>query len=536
MKTLSAAMSVALALLVGGVALGQDAATTGSTAGRTIIIHASDQPDPTAPATPAQEEQSVLDSDLEAIQEVLRGIGIDVDAEVILVLFIVLIMLLVIAIGIRVFYRRPKSEERHDNTILVSDLKLVSEAEIHKLPAFTEELMGLCDAASPSVIRILNHLLGTGLSFRASDIHLTPDQDLARVALRVNGLLYQHGAIPVALYPALVSRIKVVSNLAIYKKNVPQDGRLNIANSRHTARVSIIPTNHGEKVVMRLAADDPSIYVLDRLGMSERSLEDYRTLLNRDQGVIIFTGPTGSGKTTTMYASLNHILKHRGQSSNIVTLEDPIEFDLPGLSQTQIDMGTGLTFAVGLRSLLRQDPDVIMIGEIRDEETADNAMRAAMTGHLIFTTVHADNAPGVFTRLVQIGIEPFLLTSAVAAVVSQRLCRRLCPSCRERSELTQRQRRQLELLSLNEDDLRGPFYTAPGCTECLDKGFIGRLALFELLIVTDALRDLIAKNAGAHQIVRKAREQGMLTLLDDGLEKARSGEVTLDDVLRLAST
>ncbi|MEL6177853.1 MAG: ATPase, T2SS/T4P/T4SS family, partial [Myxococcota bacterium] len=254
--------------------------------GRTIVIRAADQPGAKDNKDNADTQPpSRLESDLASLQEALRGVGLDVSIEIILLVVLALALVLVLALGFT-FLRRPQRKKRHDNTILLEDLNLNMKAEIHQLPAFTEELLQLCAASNPSIILILNKLLGTGLSFRASDIHLTPDREEARVTLRVNGLLYEHGAIPSALYPALVSRIKVVSDLAIYKKNVPQDGRLSVAHSRHTARVSILPTNHGEKVVMRLAAGDPSIYNIERVGMRQDVLDDYRTLLNRDQGVI----------------------------------------------------------------------------------------------------------------------------------------------------------------------------------------------------------------------------------------------------------
>jgi general secretion pathway protein E len=257
-------------------------------------------------------------------------------------------------------------------------------------------------------------------------------------------------------------------------------------------------------------------------------------LLNRNQGVVVLTGPTGSGKTTTLYASLLYVQKTRGQSVNIVTLEDPIEYEFPAFSQTQIDPAAGLTFAAGLRAVLRQDPDVIMLGEIRDEETATNAMRAAMTGHLIFTTVHADSAAGVVSRLVQVGIDPIQLSSALCAIISQRLCQTLCAHCREPAPLAETQRRQLQILGLPEPP-SGPFFVSRGCEHCLHKGFVGRTALFEMLIVNRSLRDLVAEGKPAHQIHQAAVREGMITLLEDGLGKARRGEVSLDDVLRTVS-
>ena len=415
-----------------------------------------------------------------------------------------------------------------------SELHVILGEPISKLPAYRDVLRSLHGERRPSAIAILNHLLSTGLSLGASDIHLTPANDGTRVTLRIHGLLYDMGTLSSELHPPLVSRIKVVSDLAIFKKNTPQDGRIRLEDERFTTRVSVLPTNHGEKVVLRLASQSGGLYDLDQIGMAGETLALYKALLNRNQGVVILTGPTGSGKTTTLYASMLHIDQTRGESVNIVTLEDPIEFDFPRFSQTQIDTSTGLTFAIGLRSVLRQDPDVIMVGEIRDEETASNAMRAAMTGHLIFSTVHADSAAGVFSRIVQIGIEPVHLASAVCTVISQRLCQRLCPHCRTQARITPTQQRQLQLLGL-ESMPRGPFYTSTGCDHCLNMGFTGLTALYEMLVVSNALRDLITRGVPTHVIHQTAVKQGMRTLLADGLDKARKGEISLDELLRVVT-
>ncbi len=415
-----------------------------------------------------------------------------------------------------------------------SDLRVNEQEELARLPAYRDALRELCLVKRPSAIQIVNHLLATGLSIGASDIHLAPSASGTRVTLRIHGLLYDLGNLPPNMHPAVVSRIKVVSDLAIFQKNKPQDGRIRLEDERYTARVSVLPTNHGEKVVMRLASQYGGLYDVDRLGMSAPMLSLYKALLNRNQGVIVLTGPTGSGKTTTMYASLQHIHATRGRSVNIVTLEDPIEFDFPTFSQTQIEVAAGLSFAIGLRSVLRQDPDVIMLGEIRDEETASNAMRAAMTGHLILTTVHADSAAGVFNRMIQIGIEPSHLASAICAVISQRLCQRLCPHCRQKAPITDTQRRQFEILGITQPP-PGPFYTSTGCDQCLGMGFTGLTSLYEMMIVSNDVRDLITQQAPTHRIHAAATEKGMATLMIDGLDKARQGLVSLDEVLRVVS-
>ena len=273
-------------------------------------------------------------------------------------------------------------------------------------------------------------------------------------------------------------------------------------------------------------------YDVAELGMREEMLAQLRAILRLNQGMLIVTGPTGSGKTTTMYASMLHIQDTRGDSVNTVTLEDPVEFDFPDFSQTQISPETGLTFAVGLRSILRQDPDVILVGEIRDEETAEIALRAAMTGHFIFTTLHADSAAGVFARLNQIGAERFHVASAVKVVISQRLCRQLCTHCRVETELDETNLQQFRFLGYDEPP-EGPFYTSPGCEHCLGKGYMGRTPIFEMLVVTDRVRDLINEGVPTHVVADAAAQENTMTLLDDGLARVRRGEISVDELLRV---
>ncbi|MCB9506531.1 MAG: type II/IV secretion system protein [Myxococcales bacterium] len=416
-------------------------------------------------------------------------------------------------------------------TAPIARLDVKPGTRINQLPAFRARVQWYASAPSPDIIAFLDDLMTIGLSLNASDIHMTPAASKVATALRIDGVLYELSPLPLELYEKVVSRVKVMANLPIYVKNTPQDGQIGLHGGRHRARVSVLPTNHGEKLVLRLSSADYGKQQLDDLGLHTPQLAALKALLNTNQGMIVVTGPTGSGKTTTMYASLLHIQRTRGHSTNIVTLEDPVEFDFPEFSQTQIDPATGLTFAAGLRSVLRQDPDVILVGEIRDDETASIALRAAMTGHLLLTTLHADRAASVFNRLIQLGVEPFHVASAVRAVISQRLCQRLCPSCRREHPVTDEQRTAFRLASLDVPD--GPFYIGEGCEACLGKGLEGRVAIYEVLIVSNPIRDMINEERPTHHIERAARELGMRSLVDDGLALARAGVVPLDEILRV---
>jgi general secretion pathway protein E len=410
----------------------------------------------------------------------------------------------------------------------------VERAGLDAVSALGASLREVVARPDPDVILLVDRILAAGLSLGASDVHILPGARGTRISARIEGDLRELATLDAAIHAPMVSRIKILAGMTIYKTQLPQDGRINFQEGRHAVRVSTLPTNHGEKVVMRLASQDDSRYELDALEMSAAVLLDYKALLARSQGVIILTGPTGSGKTTTLYASLLHIQATRGERVNIVTLENPIEYDFEGFSQTQIDDGVGLTFAEGLRSLLRQDPDVIMVGEVRDEETAENVMRAAMTGHLLLTTVHADSAAGVFNRLIQIGVDPVNLAQAVCAVISQRLCQRLCPHCREEEAPGEVALRRLAQLGVKEAP-EGPFYVSRGCRRCQSQGHQGRVALYEMLRVSNALRDQIHARKLSHQLQEAAREEGMGSLLEDGLAKARAGQVSLQEVLRVVS-
>jgi general secretion pathway protein E len=453
------------------------------------------------------------------------------------ILFLVLIALLLNAVltyAVRNLWLRFEMEPEHTAIIKTGDLHINTTRGIAGVPYFRSRLKHIIDSTENTVVDILNALISTGFSLEASDIHISPDVDAAGVVMRIHGNLYPVCEIPIQLYPHFTRRVKIVSGLSIFRQGVPQDGQINFEDTSYTARISVFPTSNGERIAIRLAGSHSGIMDLESLGMPDDILLDYRALLNRSQGMIVITGPTGSGKTTTMFASLFEIQNQRKDSVNIVTLEDPIETNLRGLQQTQVGQSTGLTFSSGLRSVLRQDPDVIMVGEIRDEETASISIRAAMTGHMILTTVHANSTSGVFNRLSQMGIDPVQLSSTVHAVLSQRLCRRLCQSCRQEKELTETHIRQLKLLGLEEIP-DGPFFESDGCDECLGLGFTGRVPLFEMFLVTDRLRDFISNGCPAHQLSREARSAGMRTLLDHGLELAREGVVSLMELTRVVS-
>jgi general secretion pathway protein E len=411
-------------------------------------------------------------------------------------------------------------------------LKIEQGARVTRIPAYRARLQWHIGRTELDAIGLLDDLMTMGLSLSASDIHFNPSPSHTTVSFRVHGVLYELGIVPAHLYPRVVSRVKVLGSLTLYKRSTPQDGEISLHGGKHKARVSLLPTNHGEKIVMRLASAEFQNAGIDSLGMDPVILARFKSMLESNQGMIIVTGPTGSGKTTTMYAGLQHINQQRGRSTNIVTLEDPIEFDFPQFSQTQIEPEAGMTFAVGLRSVLRQDPDVILVGEIRDDETSEIAVRAAMTGHLIFTTIHADRAAGVFNRIIQMNVERYQVASAVRMVISQRLCQALCPSCRVESALTAEQEQRFEFLGYKEVP-EGPFFTATGCESCLHKGFEGRAAVYEVLPVTDAVRDLINEGEPTHRLEKLAIHEGMRTLFEHGIERAREGDIPVDEVLRV---
>ena len=381
----------------------------------------------------------------------------------------------------------------------------------------------------PAVPWLIDYLLRQAVRARASDVHLVPYERFLAVRFRVDGILQNVAEVPGALREPVTSRLKVLSRLVSFVRDRPQDGRFEFMDgaARVDVRVAFMPTLHGERTVLRLLRRTGTGFHLDRLGLLPGQLAALVELLRRPQGMIVLTGPSGSGKTTTIYSALASVLEQSHRSRSIYTLEDPIEYDLLQINQTQVEEAHGFTFAQGLRSLLRQDPDVIMVGEIRDLETARIALQAGMTGHLIITTLHARSAAGVFTRLVEMGCEVHSVAAALTAVVSQRLVRRLCAECRRPGPAG----------PWAADVGLGPesvVYTPGGCGACAGSGFRGRRGLFELMAMDEGLSRLVVRRAGADELQREARGRGMKTLAQVGAELASAGETSLAEVLRVA--
>jgi general secretion pathway protein E len=391
------------------------------------------------------------------------------------------------------------------------------------------DLERLKDLASDApVVRAVNGLIARAAEQRASDIHIEPAEDGVKVRFRVDGALRDQDMLPAQVKSALVSRIKVLANLNIAERRLPQDGRMRLAVRGHEIdlRVATSPTIHGESVVLRLLDRSHLALDFDALGFDDHVLTPFLEVLNQPHGIVLVTGPTGSGKTTTLYAALTVL---NTEARKILTVEDPVEYRLAGVGQTQVSPQIGLSFASALRSFLRQDPDVMMVGEIRDLETAQIAVQAALTGHTLLSTLHTNSAAAAVTRLLDMGVEPFLITSTLNAVLAQRLVRRLCPACRAPHAASAR-----DLLSVGletEGEVR--LWRPVGCEACGHSGFKGRLAILELLPLSDELARLVLSRAEAREIERAAVGEGMRTMLQDGVMKARAGLTTFDEVLRV---
>lgn len=414
--------------------------------------------------------------------------------------------------------------------------ELIREAETREglvLPEEEEELkidqLKALGEEAP-IIRVVNMLILQAIRSGASDIHIEPQEDQVRIRFRIDGILHDITSTSIQVHPALVSRIKILSRMNIAERRLPQDGRFQVTVDNRTVdfRVSSLPTIFGEKIVMRILDKSTLLLDLDRLGFEEEDLEKFYRLIQHPYGMILLTGPTGSGKTTTLYSALNFINK---PDLNIITIEDPVEYRLPGINQVQVRPKIGLTFASALRAIMRQDPDVIMVGEIRDYETAEIAIHAALTGHLVFSTLHTNTAAGALVRLQEMEIPSYLIASALVGVVAQRLVRKICERCKVAFEVRGPIAR--ELTGGKEDHL--VLFRGKGCPECNKTGYRGRIAVSEVLVMDDDLRALVLRNATEREITEKACEKGMRTLRENAIRKVLRGVTTLEEMYRVTA-
>ena len=419
---------------------------------------------------------------------------------------------------------QEQQPEEEDINELLRD---VEESDVQVEQKKTDDSDLEAAAGQSPVIRIVNHIIHTAVKEGASDIHIEPAEKKIKVRYRIDGELVEILNPPASMAAAITSRLKIMANIDITERRLPQDGRIrcNVGGRRLDLRMSTLPCGYGEKTVMRIL-DSRSISVeLNQLGFSDDQMTIWRKCIDAPHGINLVTGPTGSGKTTTLYASLRTLDK---ATMNICTVEDPIEYHLEGITQSQMHEKIGMTFALALRALLRQDPDVIMLGEIRDLETAHIAVQAALTGHLVLSTLHTNDAPSSITRLVNIGLEPFLVGAAVNAVLAQRLIRRLCTACKAMEEPSPEMVEYLELNGMSTESM----WVAKGCDKCRRGGYAGRLGIYELLAVDDQLRDIIARNPNVAEFRRMCIERGMVTLRQDGMHKVSAGLTSVSEVLR----
>ncbi len=382
------------------------------------------------------------------------------------------------------------------------------------------------------IIKLVNMMIAQAVRDGASDVHVAPEKDKVIVRYRIDGLLHEVDQYPKDLHAGVVSRVKVIANLDIAETRVPQDGRVRMELEGQTVdtRISVMPTVHGENLVIRLLNLQSALRSLEQLGMPKEPLAAFRELIKKPYGILLITGPTGSGKTTTLYAALNQI---NTPEKHIITIEDPVEYQLPLIRQIQVNPGVHLTFATGLRSILRQDPDVIMVGEIRDKETAEIAIQAALTGHLVFSTLHTNNASSAVTRLLEMDIQPFLIASTVVGVIAQRLVRNICKECRAPYAASETDLQNLNIVaSQAEKKAALELYRGKGCLTCKKTGYRGRSGIFEMLVPDAEIRKLILAKASSDDIELRAIQKGMKTLRQDGLEKIKTGVTTIEEVLR----
>jgi general secretion pathway protein E len=383
----------------------------------------------------------------------------------------------------------------------------------------------------PPVIRLVNDILFRALQLRASDVHVHPYETKVQIRYRIDGILYDVLSLNRNVLPLIISRIKVMAGMDIAERRLPQDGRSTVRLGQREVdlRISTVPTSYGERCVLRILDKSSGIYGLDELGLWDDDLKKLDSLLTRAHGVIFVTGPTGSGKSTSLYAYLNRI---NSAEKNVITIEDPIEYQLEGISQIQVASKKGMTFATALRHVLRQDPDVIMVGEVRDVETARMAIQSSLTGHLVFSTLHTNDAAGAISRLLDLGVEPYLVSSSLIAIVAQRLVRRVCPDCRRAAEPTAKELSELGLGS-PQDNKDAQFFIGTGCERCFNTGYRGRTGIYEVMLINETIQDLIYKRETAGTIKRVALAAGMQTLRMDGARKVLAGVTTAAEVLRV---
>lgn len=382
------------------------------------------------------------------------------------------------------------------------------------------------------VVKLVNHVLFQAVKREASDIHVEPYEKEVRIRYRIDGVMFQALTPPKRIQSALVSRLKIMANLNIAEKRKPQDGRIEIkvAGKEIDIRVSVLPVIYGERVVMRLLDKSRTFVKLESLGFSSRDFKVLSHSISQPNGIVLVSGPTGSGKTTTLYSILARV---NSSEVNLVTVEDPVEYQIPGINQVQVNEKIGLTFAAALRSILRQDPDIVMIGEMRDTETVQIAVQASLTGHLVFSTIHTNNAPATITRLIDMGVEPYLIASSVSSILAQRLVRKLCDACKQ---TYQPEANLLEALAISPEQAKKiTFYRAVGCEKCMNSGYSGRLPIFEIMSMTPAIAQLVVQRADALRIREQALKDGMTELVTDGIAKIEQGLTTIEEVLSVAT-
>jgi type IV pilus assembly protein PilB len=428
--------------------------------------------------------------------------------------------------AIEQYYTVKDSLEKTVEDIGEVALEIVEEEE-------KDEEVGVAElrerAEEAPIVKLVNSIIFQAVKDKASDIHLEPDEKSLRIRCRIDGILHEIMNSSRRLQPAVLSRIKIMAALDIAEKRIPQDGRFQVraGGKEIDIRTSVFPTVFGEKAVLRILDRASAVLTLDQLGLLSGSRERFEEIIVRPNGIILITGPTGSGKTTTLYSILEKI---NSMEKNIVTLEDPVEYHLDLINQTQVNPKVGMTFAGGLRSILRQDPDVIMVGEIRDQETAEIAVQAALTGHLVLSTLHTNDAPGALTRLLDMGIEPFLISSSLAGVLAQRLVRKICSECKTEYapglEIIDR-------VSALKSGVPGTFYKGEGCKACKQTGYRGRIGIFELMLMDEEIRMLLGTRTQSSRIKQVAINSGMQTLQEDGMEKVKKGDTTVEEVFRV---